>query len=82
MPPERSHRFDSDALYVRLDRHRRATRIQWRDIARAAGVSPSTLTRLGQGSVPDGDALVSLLLYLGETNIAPYVITTTRGDEL
>jgi transcriptional regulator with XRE-family HTH domain len=71
----RSHRVDVEALYLRLDRERRTRRIKWRDIANGAGVSPSTLTRIGQGSTPDADALVSLLGWLGETDLAPYITT-------
>lgn len=51
-PPEpgsfASHAFIQDIDTVRA--HREAS---WRDIARAVDVSPSTLTRLRQGTTPD-----------------------------
>lgn len=53
--------FDPEALYVALDRRRRHDRMLWRDIAREAGVSPSTLTRIGQGHAPDAQGLVRLM---------------------
>lgn len=66
-------RFDPDALYVALDRKRRTARIKWRDVATEAGVSPSTLSRIGQDKRPDVDSLARLLLWLGDTNLAPYI---------
>jgi transcriptional regulator with XRE-family HTH domain len=68
-------RLDCDALYVALDRQRRQRRIQWRQIAREAGVSPSTLTRVGQGRRPDADGLARLLVWLGSTDLAPFITT-------
>lgn len=70
--------FDPDALYVALDRKRRAERIKWRDVAAAADVSPSTLTRIGQNKRPDADGLARLLVWLGDTDLGPYI---RRGDQ-
>lgn len=64
--------FDPDALYVALDRRRRHERLLWRDIADQAGVSPSTLTRLGHGASPDARGLVRLMAWLGESDIRPF----------
>lgn len=50
----------SDAISTVL-RHRGLTA---RKAAEEIGVSPSTLTRIGQGQKPDADALVSLLAWL------------------
>lgn len=72
--------LDPDALYVALDRQRRSRRMQWREAAREAGVSPSTFTRIGQGRRPDADGLVRLLAWLGTTDLAPYI--TTRPPEV
>lgn len=69
----RSHRLDREALYVRLDRERRARRTSWRAIGREVGISSSGLTQLGQGSSLHADALVSLMAWLGETDLAPYI---------
>lgn len=65
--------LDVDALYVALDRQRRRDRKKWRDVAHEAGLSASTLTRLGQGKRPDADGLVRLLAWLGTTDLAPYI---------
>lgn len=35
-----------------------------RDVSAETGLSPSTLTRLGQGQKPDADGLVTLLAWL------------------
>jgi transcriptional regulator with XRE-family HTH domain len=39
--------------------------MSWRQVAREAGISPSTLTRLGNGYRPDVDAFAKLVLWLG-----------------
>jgi len=62
------------ALYGSLDVVRRARQLSWRDIAEETGLSPSTLTRLGAGTHPDADGLVSLLAWLGHGDaLKPYV---------
>lgn len=73
-----SSAFDPDALYVALDRQRRTRRLTWRGVAAEAGVSPSTLTRVGQFKRPDADGLVRLLAWLGTTDLAPYVRTDPK----
>jgi transcriptional regulator with XRE-family HTH domain len=65
--------FDADALYVALDRKRRAQRLYWRDVAAEAGTSPSTFSRIAQLKKPDADTLVRLLLWLGATDVAPFI---------
>jgi hypothetical protein len=35
--------------------------------------TPSALTRLGQGAHPSADLLVRLLVWLGTTDLAPYI---------
>lgn len=72
--------LDPDALYVALDRARRARHRRWRDVAIESGVSPSTLTRIGQFKRPDADGLVRLLTWLGTTDIAPF-IRDRRGPQ-
>jgi len=42
-----------DALIAALDSERRAKNFSWRQLAKEAGVSPSTLTRMQQGKSPD-----------------------------
>ena len=66
--------LDCDALYVALDRQRRARRMSWRDVLLGAGIKgPSLATRLGQGHPPAVDNLVRLLTWLGETDLKPYI---------
>ena len=64
--------FDPEALYVALDRRRRHARMRWRDIAHEAGVSPSTLTRIGQGRAPDVQGLVRLMAWLDESDVRSF----------
>ena len=71
--------FDHDALYVAIDRIRRQRRIHFRDIAAEAKVTPSTLTRIGQGSKPDADSLIRLLAWLGTTDLAPFIRRAPEG---
>jgi transcriptional regulator with XRE-family HTH domain len=71
-------RFDVEALYTAIDRRRRTHHLHFRDVAAQSGVSPSTLTRLGQGRHPDVDGLVRLLAWLGTTDLAPFLRTTEQ----
>lgn len=73
-PAPRVVRFDPEALYVAIDRRRRALRISNREVLRQIGEhTPSSLTRLGHGRQPSADLLVRLLHWLGETDLAPYI---------
>jgi hypothetical protein len=69
--------FDAEALYIDLDRRRRALRLRWRDVAQATGRSASTFTRLSYGGHLSADALVASLAWLGETDISRYTIDTS-----
>lgn len=73
--------FDPDALYVALDRVRRKRRMQWRQVACEAGVSASTLTRIGQGRTCNADGLVRLLAWLGTTDIGPFTTKASNGPD-
>jgi transcriptional regulator with XRE-family HTH domain len=57
--------LDVDALYGALDATRKEKELSWRDIAKEAGVSASTLTRMAQGKRPDVDGFASLVAWLG-----------------
>ena len=57
--------LDVAALHAALDQKRRKLDLSWRQLAKAAGVSPSTLTRMGQGKRPDVDSFASLVAWLG-----------------
>jgi hypothetical protein len=70
--------LDSDALYVAVDRQRRARQISMRRVAAEAGISASALTRLGRGSDLAAFGLIRLLAWLGETDLKPYI---TEGSK-
>ena len=57
--------LDVDALYAALDANRKSQDMSWRDVAKEAGVSPSTLTRMAQGKRPDVDGFAALVAWLG-----------------
>ena len=57
--------LDVEALHAALDSERLAQRLSWRKVALASGVSPSTITRLGQGKRPDVDSFLLLVDWLG-----------------
>jgi len=57
--------FDADAFYESLDGERRSRGLTWKDLAGEAGISQSTLTRLGQGKRPDVDSFARLVAWGG-----------------
>ena len=63
-PDERSA-FDADAFYETVDGERRTRGLNWKEVAEKAGVSQSTLTRLGQGRRPDVDSFARLVAWGG-----------------
>lgn len=72
--------FNPEALYVALDRARRERRTTWRGITREAGIRSVNLgTSLGQGKHVSADVLCRLLLWLGTTDLAPYITTDPEG---
>ncbi|HVJ05874.1 MAG TPA: helix-turn-helix transcriptional regulator [Candidatus Saccharimonadales bacterium] len=54
-----------EALIAALDSERSAKSISWRQLAKEAGVSPSTLTRMQQGKSPDVNTFSALTQWLG-----------------
>src|SRR5580700_10052607 len=54
-----------DALIAALDSERKARQLSWRQLAKEAGVSPSTLTRMQQGKSPDVNTFSALTRWLG-----------------
>lgn len=58
-------KLDMDALIAALDAQRQAHKISWRELARQAEVSPSSLTRMQQGKNPDVNTFAALLQWLG-----------------
>jgi transcriptional regulator with XRE-family HTH domain len=58
-------RLDVNALYLTLDSQRQQRGLSWRQLAHEAGVGPSTLSRMANGSRPDVDSFASLVHWLG-----------------
>lgn len=58
------HPLDLDGLVAALDTKRLTDGISWRELARCAGVSASTLTRMQQGKRPDVDTFSALMRWL------------------
>ena len=53
------------AIYAALDQERQAREMSWRQVAKDAGVSPSTLSRMGQGHAPALESLIRLANWAG-----------------
>jgi len=59
--------LDVAGLYAALDSKRQADMKSWRLVAKEAGVSPSTITRMKEGKRPDVDGFACLVRWLGMT---------------
>jgi transcriptional regulator with XRE-family HTH domain len=70
-------RVDVARLYAALDAQRQAKGLSWRQLAHAAGVSPSLLSRMANGQRPDLDGFVALAQWLG----APVDSFTVEGRD-
>ncbi|MGJ9424177.1 helix-turn-helix domain-containing protein [Aeromicrobium sp. CF3.5] len=57
---DRAH-FDAEGFFRALDGVRISRGVNWKQVASAANISQSTLTRLAQGKRPDVDSLAALL---------------------
>lgn len=71
--------FDAGAFYSALDAQRQVKELKWKDVAREADVSSSTLTRLGQGRRPDVDSLAALCAWSG-LNADDYLTGEKKGS--
>jgi transcriptional regulator with XRE-family HTH domain len=60
-----AERFENEAFYAALNATRLSRQSTWKDVAEEAGISASTLTRIGQGKRPDVDGLAALLKWSG-----------------
>lgn len=58
-------RMDARRLYEALDAQRKARGLSWRQLADESGVSPSLLSRMGNGHRPDLDGFIALVQWLG-----------------
>jgi transcriptional regulator with XRE-family HTH domain len=61
----RDHSFDNEAFFAALDAERISRKMHWKAVAAQAGVSASTLTRIGQGRRPDVDSFAALASWAG-----------------
>ncbi|GAA3644512.1 hypothetical protein ACG5V6_04730 [Streptomyces chitinivorans] len=68
-----NHHFNVVALRRRLDFHRKWRKIAWRQVAAETGLNPVVLTGIIRGQAPSVDDLVTLMMWLGETDIVPFV---------
>ena len=57
--------IDATLLYSTLDGARQERGLSWRALAKEIGVSPSLLSRLGNGLKPDTDGFATLVAWLG-----------------
>jgi transcriptional regulator with XRE-family HTH domain len=64
--------FDAARFFSALDAERRSRAKNWKEVAGEAGVSASTLTRMGQGRRPDVDSLAALSHWSG-LNLAEFI---------
>ncbi len=60
-----AERFHNEAFYAALNATRLGRQLTWKDVAKEADVSASTLTRIGQGKRPDVDGFAALLNWSG-----------------
>jgi|SRR6185437_3024041 len=64
--------LDVEKLYEALDGARLAQRMTWKELAEAAKVHPSTLSRMASGKRPDADSLALLAAWSG-LNLGEFV---------
>lgn len=57
-------KIDVRGLYAALDAQRSELGWSWRQLAKEAGVSPSLLSRLGNGDRPDANGFATLVRWL------------------
>jgi transcriptional regulator with XRE-family HTH domain len=56
--------INTAALYSALDAARQERQLSWRTLASEIGVSPSLLSRLGNGLKPDTDGFATIIAWL------------------
>ena len=56
--------INTAALYAALDAARQERQLSWRALAGEIGVSPSLLSRLGNGLKPDTDGFATIIAWL------------------
>jgi transcriptional regulator with XRE-family HTH domain len=58
------NQIDLEALVAALDAQRKAKGLSWRQVAKEAAVSASTLTRMQQGKLPDVNTFGALVQWI------------------
>jgi len=56
--------INTAAMYSALDAARQERQLSWRGLAGEVGVSPSLLSRLGNGLKPDADGFATIIVWL------------------
>jgi hypothetical protein len=80
MTEDSPKRFDSEGFYNALAATVKQRRVTWKEVARATGVSPTTLARMGQGRQPDATGLAALSAW-SALNPADYVTLAERPEQ-
>ena len=62
---DNEHEFDVTRFYAALEATTRSRSLNWRQAAEAAGIHPSTLSRMAQGRRPDATSLALLAAWSG-----------------
>lgn len=62
------------ALRARLDVVRTEKGMSWREVAKEIGVSDPVFSQMARGTSVHADVFVSIMTWLGEFDIRPYVI--------
>jgi len=69
--------FNVQMFFFALDEIRINRKLSWKEVASEAGVSASTLTRIGQGKRPDVDGLAALAQW-GSLDVNKFTGTSIR----
>lgn len=78
---ERDRSFDNESFFAALDAERISRKMHWKAVAAQAGVSASTLTRIGQGRRPDVDSFAALSAWAGLDPEDFFRRSTTKEQE-
>lgn len=69
-----AYRLDVPTLHRYLDHQRERNGLSWRAVARETGLDPMTFTRISRGHPIEGDALITLLMWLGRCrDLGPFI---------
>jgi transcriptional regulator with XRE-family HTH domain len=78
--PESAH-YDASGFYAALDAQRISKGMNWKEVAAAAGISASTLTRMAQGKRPDVDSLAALASWSG-LSVDDYFVSSRKSQKV